>query len=309
MRLPSGAMKTSPHRRAAVAAAMLAVLLLLPSPASAQSTATLVNTVDTSLWVKPSPDPMGLAYKKTTNQLIVVDSEVEEVTGAGFHNANVWITTLAGVVKKTWKTTRFTNEPTDVALQGAKTVFITDDDNAQINVVHAGPDNKWGTADDIVEKFGTKPFGAAHPAGLTFALGDLWLTDRGNATVYRIDPGPNKKFDGVVKGDDAVTHWDTAALGLAEPSDIVFSSASGHFFLVSQTNSVIVETTKAGALVNSYDISGSGIVSPSGIALAPGSSAPAETHVYVSDRGIDNDFVEGGNPNENDGKIFEFSLS
>src|SRR5437867_13256983 len=107
MRLPSRGMKTSPHRRAAVAAAMLAALLLFPSPASAVTTATLVNTVDTSVCTPASPDPMRLAYKKTTNQLIVVDSEVEEITRAAFHNVNAWLTTRAREGKKTGETTGF----------------------------------------------------------------------------------------------------------------------------------------------------------------------------------------------------------
>jgi hypothetical protein len=79
--------------------------------------------------------------------------------------------------------------------------------------------------------------------------------------------------------------------------------------MVSQADLKIVEATKDGSLISSIDISGSGIVSPSGIVLAPGSVDTTATHAYVSDRGIDNDFIEGGNPNENDGKIFEFSLS
>src|SRR5262245_18707971 len=128
-------METSPHRWAAIAVATLAALLLLQiSPASAGTTATLVNTVDTSLWNKPSPDPMGLAYRKSTNTIVVVDSEVEETTGAGYHGANVWFTSPAGTVRKAWNTLGFTSEPTDVALNGAKTIYITDDDNSQINV-------------------------------------------------------------------------------------------------------------------------------------------------------------------------------
>ena len=39
--------------------------------------------------------------------------------------------------------------------------------------------------------------------------------------------------------------------------------------------------------------------------MAPGSLAPDETHIYVSDRNVDNDV----NPSENDGRIYEFALT
>lgn len=300
-------MNTSPNRFAVLAVVAVAALALVPSNANAVTTATLANTIDTSVWAHPSPDPMGMTYKKKGNTIIVVDSEVEETIR--WTNVNVWYISPSGTTRLTWKTTRFSNEPTDVAIKGGKTLFITDDDNSLIYVVRRGADNKFGTADDIVDHFSTKAFGSLDPQGLTFALNNLWLTDREGAAVYRIAPGPNKKFDGVGKGDDVVTHFSTTPLGLTEPSDAAFDPATGHLFLVSQADLKIVEATKDGALLNTIDISASGIVSPSGIVLAPGSVDTTATHVYVSDRGIDNDFIEGGNPNENDGKIFEFALS
>ncbi|MGZ4103813.1 MAG: hypothetical protein ACXVP8_00975 [Actinomycetota bacterium] len=53
------------------------------------------------------------------------------------------------------------------------------------------------------------------------------------------------------------------------------------------------------------DISASGIVHPSGITIAPGSKQPRTRSLYVTDKGIDNN----NKPSENDGQLFEFSLS
>ena len=68
---------------------------------------------------------------------------------------------------------------------------------------------------------------------------------------------------------------------------------------------MIAEVTTKGELVDTVDISSSGIDSPAGVVLAPGSDDPEVTHVYVADRGVDNNDA----PAENDGRIFEFELS
>jgi hypothetical protein len=68
---------------------------------------------------------------------------------------------------------------------------------------------------------------------------------------------------------------------------------------------VILITTLDAALLGSVAIAFSAIVGPAGIALAPASDGTASTHVYVSARGVDNTV----DPNENDGRMFEFALS
>ena len=102
-----------------------------------------------------------------------------------------------------------------------------------------------------------------------------------------------------------MTSFDTSSLGLQDPEDIAYDRDSGHLFLISRTDLVIVEATLDGGLVGSVAISSSGIDSPAGVVLAPGSSDPGAIHVYVADRGVDNNDV----PAENDGRIFEFELT
>jgi hypothetical protein len=251
---------------------------------------------------------MGLAYAWSTGTFITCDSEVEEM--GLFDGANVWLGGSALAPEATLDVSSVTREPADVAVANqGRTMFLVDDDQDEIFAVSSGPDRTWGTADDRLRSFSTRPFQSRDPEGLGYGEGSLFVTDGDDTAVYRLSPGANGSFDGVAPGgDDVVTSFDTAVLGLADPEDVAYDPGSGHLFLVSRTDEVIVETTTAGVLVDRIDISSSGIRFPAGITVAPASQDPDETHVYVADRGIDNDAGPGSDPNENDGRIFEFDL-
>ena len=287
-------------------ALVLLITIARPPAGMAASTATVVRVRPTSVWSPPSPDPVGLAYMPTERRLIITDSEVEETSlWAG---ANVWFTTLKGRPTRSFSTTRYTKEPTDVAV-GRKglTLYFSDDDLHRIFIVHRGADRRWGTRDDPVSSFSTLSFGSHDPEGLAFGARSLFVTD-GKEThlVFRLRPGPDGRFDGTAPvGDDVVTQFDTAPLGLSVPEDVVFDHVSHHLYLTGHRSRVILITTLAGALVGSIDISASGIMFPAGIALAPASDGTASTHVYVTARGVDNNI----DPTENDGRLFEFALS
>ena len=71
------------------------------------------------------------------------------------------------------------------------------------------------------------------------------------------------------------------------------------------TGSALIEVSLTGDLIRAIDLaSAAPTVAPSDIAVAPASAGSGATHLYVSDRGVDNN----DNPNENDGKIFELTL-
>ena len=76
--------------------------------------------------------------------------------------------------------------------------------------------------------------------------------------------------------------------------------------IVSSADKFIVETTRAGRLVRKIDLSTTGIRRASGIVFAPGSTPAtrATRHLYITDRGTDNNIK----PNENDGRLYEFTL-
>jgi hypothetical protein len=249
---------------------------------------------------------VGLAYLPTARRLIVTDSEVDETSL--WARTNVWFTTLKGRPTRAFSTARYTKEPTDVAVgKGGRILYFSDDDLHRIFIVRRGPDHRWGTRDDPVSSFSTLPFSSHDPEGLAFGAGSLFVTD-GKAThlVFRLSPGPDGRFDGAPpEGDDVVTQFDTGPFGLSVPEDVMFDHASHHLYITGRGSRVILITTLDGALLGSVAIAFSGIAGPAGIALAPASDGTASTHVYVSARGVDNTV----DPNENDGRMFEFALS
>jgi hypothetical protein len=290
-------------RRLVVLVALAAPALAPALPASAATTAQVVGIIETSAWAEPSTDPSGITYSSAKGQLVVVDGEVEET--ALWDGANAWYVTLTGTATKSWSTTDHSNEPVGVAAPRASTMWIADDDVGRILRWRTGKDGRWGTRDDRVKIVSARAFGANDPEGIALGGGSLFITDGGGAEVYRLDPGPNGRIDGVPPaGDDLVSHFDTSALGVRDPEGVTYDPTSGTLLLVSRRDLVLVRVTLDGALIESIDISASGILRPSDLALAPGSDDATETHIYVTDRGVDN----GKDPDQNDGRIFEFEL-
>jgi DNA-binding beta-propeller fold protein YncE len=302
--------------RSMVAASIVAFVATWWAPpagaAPTSVTAAAARVVATSEWIPASPDPTGVAYQRSTGRLLVVDSEVDESTGAGYDAANAWFTSRRGRVRRTFTTLGFTHEPTDVAIKGARgrTLFFTDDNRDRIFVVRPGADRRWGTGDDVVSSFSTHTFGNRDPEAIAFAhlrSGNALFvaSGRGN-TVYRISPGPDRQFDGAAPlGDDRVTSFSVLALGLRNPKGVAVDATHRRLYLVGYNEAEIAATTLKGELRGTIDVSASGIVHPSGITIAPGSEQPRTRSLYVTDKGIDNN----DKPSENDGQLFEFSLA
>ena len=185
-------------------------------------------------------------------------------------------------------------------------MFISDDGRRRIFEVTQGPDNRLGTADDPVTWFSTTAFGDDDPEDVTYDTrsGDLFVTDEVELDVVRVSPGPNGRFDGVAPtGDDVATRYDVGPYGITDLEGIGYSPTRDSLFLADRKYTQIVEVTKDGALVQSIDVAGIGMLNPAGITLAPASDDPNRTNLYVVTRGIDNDT----NPDENDGMLFELS--
>jgi hypothetical protein len=274
------------------------VLVALPA---SSTQASLVRTIKTSQWSPPSPDPTGVAYLSSSGRLLVSDSEVDEMPRL-FKGVNVFESTATGSLVKTYSTTSFSKEPADVTMNPSNGHrFFADDGSDKIFEVGQGRDGLYGTADDTRTSFSTRTFNSFDPEGLAFGQGSLFVSDGGGAEVYKISPGANGIFDGVAPaGDDRVTHFDTARIGQPVPEGIAFNTSTGSLYIVSnKRDSNIVETTVTGTVIRVINISFLNAVAPAGLGYAPGSR-----HLYIADRGIDNN----ANPNENDGKIYEISF-
>ncbi len=277
------------------------------SHAQASFVSGLVQTIDGSQWSPPSPDTAGITYMASSGTLLITDSEVNELPL--YEGRNVFESTLSGSLNATFDTTSFTDEPTGISLNTADGhLFISDDTGTRrIFELAPGSDGFYFSSDDIITSFTTLDFGSNDPEGIANADGDdiLYIVDGVNAEVYQVTPGVNGVFDGVSPaGDDQVTSFDTASLGLTDPEGVVFNPDSGNLYVVGEPVDTLFELTTAGGLVQTIDISAANAYKPAGLALAPSSYNPSTDSIYLVDRGVDNN----SDPNENDGKIYELTL-
>ena len=68
---------------------------------------------------------------------------------------------------------------------------------------------------------------------MTSGDGELFISDSAGAEVYRVNPGPNKIFDGIPPiGDDQVSHFDTQVLSINDPQGIEFIYFTHTLFMV-----------------------------------------------------------------------------
>jgi len=265
----------------------------------------LVQTIDTSAFDPPSPDPSGLGFMPS-GRLIMSDGEVDETPH--WQKRNAFVISTDGDLVSTFRTTKFSDEPTGIEMT-KKLLYVADDVKDAIFVVKRGKDRRWGTRDDKVRSFGTPRLGCRDPEGVALGRGFLFIasgSDGGDPSICRLSPGKNGRFDGTGgKGDDIVRTFNTRRFGQPDPEGIAFRPATRTLLVVSNRRSwPISEVTVKGRLVRTIETAGLGIRSPAGLAWGPASTDASVKHIYVADRRIDNQ----ADPNENDGRIFELSF-
>lgn len=264
----------------------------------------LENTTDTFRYSPPSSDPAGITFLPDRNRLLISDSEVNEISQI-FIGFNLFEVDLCGELQSTAATLRFSSEPTGVALNPDNGhFFFSDDDAAEVIVVNPGMDQIPGNSDDIFTSFDTAIFGSGDPESIAYNSldGHLFVIDGVAEEVFEIDPGMNGHFDGIAAhgGDDIVSSFDVETLGITDPEGIEFNAASGTLFIVASVrDGMVYEVTKTGTLLRIFDISDANPEVPAGLTLAPGSTDSGVLNLYVVDRNRDNN---------NDGKLYEFSL-
>lgn len=272
--------------------------------------ASLVQTIDTSIWTPPSPDPAGVDYLPSPiDKLIVVDSEVDEMPI--FTGKNVYLSTTSGNLTGTCDTIAFTNEPTGVGVNPAnKHIFVSTDMNNRIFEIDLGPDGNYCTGDDTYTTTNVSTlYGITDAEDLTYGNNTVFVADGVNAEVYSIPLGANGVLGG---GDDGpVTHFDTLALGFTDLEGIGYNPDPDPdtLFLISAkgTEKYLGEITTSGTLLRAYDLAimGAGANKRSDLTYAPGSVNPAVKNIYIACRNLDNNAV----PTENDGQVWEIDVS
>jgi len=299
------------RRTALVAAATgLGVLALAPSPAWAASTATLVATHSTAAWNVPSPDPAGITYDSANHRLVISDSEVDEMPL--YHGTNVFFATLKGAQSSTdvgWTTEPWSFEPTGISRVSSSLSLVSDDDADKVFQVKTGSNGKpSGTP----KSFTLRPDnGDAEDVAMTPANGHILTIDgqskNGNGQkIYDYGPGKDGVFDGVAPaGDDTRTTIDVGKFGAMNPEGIAYYAPRNAILVVDQPSKAVYELTRSGSLINKISIAAASPRHAAGIALAPASDGSGRTHMYIVDRGVDNNT----NPKENDGRFYEMSAT
>jgi len=292
---------------ASLAAAPSAAALAAPT-----ATMTLVATRDTSRWSPPSPDPSGIAYLPDADRFVVSDGEVDEMPI--YAGANLYTAQRTGVLTGTGTTVPWSNEPTGVAINPNNGhLFVSDDDKKSIfEVASPGADGLFGTADDADAgartTFKTSTFGNTdtEDVAVDSLRGELLTIDGVNSELFRINPGPNGLFDGIAPGgDDIVTQQDMSSVGAIEPNGLAYDEVRDTIVVLDEPTDKIYEVDGNGSLMNVIDIASVNGVNPSGIAIAPASNGSGARNYYMVDRGLDNN----SHPGENDGLIYEISVS
>jgi sugar lactone lactonase YvrE len=276
------------------------------APAASSFSSSLVHTVDTAAWDKPSPDPSGLAYLSGKNRIMVTDGEVEETVGGitHFKGANVWEMTFGGGVLRNANVSKvpptvvpMSNEPTGVAYDpGQDIYYFSDDGQKAVFRLNPGADGVVGTGDDSWNSFGVNAFGDGDPEGIAYdtAHNRIFVADGVNAEVYQY-----------TTSGSLVSHFDVAAFGVQDPESVEYNPVSGTLFVLSNRASgpIIVQTSLDGTLIQTINVAAAGARKPAGLAYAPASDGSGALRFYIADRGVDNN----SDPNEVDGKIYELT--
>ena len=283
---------------------LLVLSLVPPARAASSVTATLVQTVNLFQLNPPSPDPSGIAYLPAQDRLLVADSEVEEMSI--WAQVNLWKIHRDGTLDDTANIRPFTKEPTGLGFDPATgRLFISDDSARKIFIVLPGNDGKYGTSDDVRTSFSTIPFGNTDPEDVAFATstGDLFTADGLGAEIYRISPGPNGTFEGA--GDDVITHFDVSALGVQDAEGLGYHPDRNTLLVPDgRSSTTMIEVSLGGTLLTTIDISSAQSKHPEDVAVAPATSGGGN-NLFMVARGVDNN----SHPNENDGKMYEFSVN
>ena len=263
--------------------------------------ASLVRTISSRRWFRPSPDPSGIAFQPASGAFIVVDSEVDE-TRALFRGSNVWMTDHLVHPTRSWSTIRFSSEPSDVAVAPHRRLVFTDDGTDELIFIDKGRDRTWGTSDDVTSSLPASAYGVGDPEGLTFGDDLLFIAD-GDGAILEVDPA-TRGFDGTRPvGDDVVRVLDVSGFGLGHLEGIAYDADTGSLFVVDREG-MLVQIQPDERTLHRIDVTEVPMVWPAGITLGPGSRDASATHLYIAARGVDN----GTGGSANDGRIFELAL-
>ena len=267
----------------------------------------LVQTIDTSAYSPSSPDPAGIAYMPAQDELLISDSEVNEMPM--FQGINLFTAKRTGSGVGTGSVNTYSQEPSDLGIDTANgRLFVADDDKDRVYIVSIGPDNVYGTADDTRSNFRTSTFGSTDPEGVIYdpATGHVFVSDGLGVEIYDVDP-----VNGVFgDANDIVTHFDVAQYGAGDCEGLGIDPARNSLLCVDPTTpDNIYELGKDGTLLRTLSMAAipTSRAVVADVTMAPSSNPnddPATMNYWIVDRHLDNNKF----PDENDGLLYEMKV-
>jgi hypothetical protein len=258
----------------------------------------------------PSTDPAGVLYDSSTGNLLIADSEINEIPEVWDNEPyNIFETDLvasqlvgkyditptpSGILKN--------KEPTGIAYCGSDGHYYVSNDDSKMIYRYSFVSGTGFTLTDTTstEAETTDPEGITcdSSTGRIFVIGGKDI----NIVVYRY--GSNGfVLDKVI---DLNTTAGTASGIPSDPEGIAFDDVSGHLFVMSNDDDAIFEYTDDGVFLAKFDIGGFSPApkQPQGLAIGPSSVNSGTQSFYIADAMVDNDY----DPDERDGRIFEAEI-
>jgi len=287
----------------------------MAAPAIGATQGSLVRESSTA-WSTPSTDPTGLTYDPRSRKFWISDSEVDE-TGFWKHR-NLFLANRLGALRKTRRLDKATVEPEGISwYPRGKSLFVVDDDKNAVFRFGRGSDGKLGTRDDKARKLvNTLRYGSGDAEGVTWhtrrgRLDMLIWTDATTNKIYELKRGRDHRFgtrDDVMKRKFAVSSFTGPGDRHFNDADgVYFDRKTGHLFTVDSKKHFVLETTLAGAFVQTINMlfcrDDPDCRGFSDLVFAPGTDGSAR-RLYLTDRGVDNNV----DPSENDGRLYQVQL-
>jgi len=246
----------------------------------------------------PSTDPAGVGYNSHSGQLLIADSEINEMTE--WVGKNIFIADLNGSqLYNSFKTIQVSQddyEPTGITYNPLDSAYyITNDNTMQLYKYRiAGDSPTLLQAWDLSEQ----PYHIDDPEGITVnpENGHLFVCD-GNAGQIKVAELQVNQSDLVLKNQFQVKP------NISDPEGIAFLPGTNELFIVSGPDMKVFRYTTDGKFKVAYDLSGlePAPIAPQGCTFAPGSDNQSLLSLYIADAGIDNN----ESTNCQDGCIYE----
>ena len=116
-----------------------------------------------------STEPEDIAWRDQSHSLFVVDDDLDQVYRIRAGKDNL-IGTADDRRNRVLRTRSFGSmDPEGLAWrERGRSLILTDSRSARVFIVRAGRDHRFGTRDDRVRRFSTKPLGLTHPEDVEF---------------------------------------------------------------------------------------------------------------------------------------------